>query len=274
MPTPFLVAAYSTPGRRSRVGWSRRIAPGESQRWLVARHGTSRSGRPTSKKDALPRPHRGEEEGSARRELGRRPPGRCRARRPQESLAAGRTSRGSPRRELQRSLTPGFTESSGCHVTDMTSDKQGSHRRIDHPVELDVRGPGRPADTHSRRTFTKPKDSPALSIRPGRADGGRGPSTGSHPRGEREGRGPNQGSGEGDGRNHPSTGRGAAQGTDSTPADAAVSGLAVAEDPDRAGDAGTAQAAITTRILRQVLLVVLLGVVEGPRRGNLRRGRA
>jgi hypothetical protein len=90
--------------------------------------------------DAVPRPHRGEEERSARH--GRRPPGRCRTRRPPQTLAAGYASQGSPRRELQRSLTPGFTESSGCHVTDMTGDKQGSHRRLDHPVELDVCGPG------------------------------------------------------------------------------------------------------------------------------------
>jgi len=186
MPTPFLVAAYSTPGRRSRAVWSRRIAPGESQRWLVVRHGPSRNGRSTSYRDAVPRPHRGEEERSARH--GRRPPGRCRTRRPPQTLAAGHASRGSPRRELQRSLTPGFTESSGCHVTDMTSDKQGSHRRLDHPVELHVCRRGCAGRRARSPLVTKPKDSPDLSIRPRRADGARGAPTSSHPPGGRDGR--------------------------------------------------------------------------------------
>ena len=33
---------------------------------------------------------------------------------------------------------------------------------------------------------------------------------------------------------------------------------------DRAGHAGTADAAVAVRVLREVLLVVVLGVVEGP----------
>src|SRR3954470_24146510 len=38
---------------------------------------------------------------------------------------------------------------------------------------------------------------------------------------------------------------------------------------DGAGDAGSLQAAVSTRVLRQVLLVVLLGVVELGRRSDL-----
>src|SRR5579885_2160583 len=45
-------------------------------------------------------------------------------------------------------------------------------------------------------------------------------------------------------------------------------------DPDRAADAGAAQPAIAVRVLGQVLLVIILGVVEGPGLGDLRGDRA
>src|SRR5664279_3941596 len=45
-------------------------------------------------------------------------------------------------------------------------------------------------------------------------------------------------------------------------------------EPDRAGDAGAAEPAVAVRHLREVLLVVVLGVVERPRRGDLGRDLA
>src|SRR5579872_4523728 len=40
-------------------------------------------------------------------------------------------------------------------------------------------------------------------------------------------------------------------------------------DPRRAGHAGAAEAAVAARVLGEVLLVVVLGVVEGPNLGDL-----
>src|SRR5205823_9397079 len=45
-------------------------------------------------------------------------------------------------------------------------------------------------------------------------------------------------------------------------------------EPHRAGDAGAAQAAVAVRVLRQVLLVVVLGVVERAGRRDLGADRA
>src|SRR4051794_38954784 len=45
-------------------------------------------------------------------------------------------------------------------------------------------------------------------------------------------------------------------------------------EPDRAGDAGAAQAAVAVGHLREVLLVVVLGVVELAELGDLGRDRA
>ena len=50
--------------------------------------------------------------------------------------------------------------------------------------------------------------------------------------------------------------------------------LVARDQPDRAGDAGAAETAVAARVLREVLLVVVLGVVERRRVGDLRRDLA
>ena len=49
--------------------------------------------------------------------------------------------------------------------------------------------------------------------------------------------------------------------------------LGPAEHADRAGHAGSAEAAVAVRVRRQVLLVVVLGVIERTRRCDLGRDR-
>src|SRR5689334_10553032 len=60
----------------------------------------------------------------------------------------------------------------------------------------------------------------------------------------------------------------------SSPAYAAVSGCSLDLDANRAAHAGAAEAAVAVRILRQVLLVIVLGVVELGRGTDLGRNRA
>ena len=50
--------------------------------------------------------------------------------------------------------------------------------------------------------------------------------------------------------------------------------LVARDEPDRAGDAGAAEAAVAARVLREVLLVVVLGVVKRRRVSDLGRDRA